>query len=65
MSNELHINKVEKVEEIDGVTNYGMHIPFSVQSLEKYGGPSNSEVYTMSEHIGISSLIVKANAKAD
>jgi len=63
MSNELHINKVEKVEEIDGVTNYGMRIPFSVQSLEKYGGPSNSEVYTMTEHVSMSSLVVKADTK--
>ena len=62
MSNELHIDKVDKLEEVDGVTNYGLRIPFTVQSLEKYGGPKNSIVYTMDESVGISKLAIRKDS---
>lgn len=63
MSNELHIDKVDKPEEVDGVTNYGLRIPFTVQSLEKYGGPKDSIVYTMDQSVSsISKLAIRKDS---
>jgi len=63
MSNELHINKVEKTEEVDGVTNYGLRIPFTMQPLEPYGGPAGSFVYTMDSNLSFSKVMLRPDTK--
>ena len=63
MSNELHINKTEKTEEVDGVTNYGLRIPFNMQPLEPYGGPAGSFVYTMDSNLSFSKVIPRPYTK--
>jgi hypothetical protein len=62
MSNELYIDKIDKPEEVDGVTNYGLRIPFTVQSLEKYGGRKNSIVYTMDQSVSMSKLAIRKDS---
>ncbi len=63
MSNELHINKVEKTEEVDGVTNYGLRIPFTMQPLEPYGGPAGSFVYTMDSNLSLFKVMLRSDTK--
>lgn len=53
MNNELHIHNTEKIEPIQKMSYDGPPIHLNVQSLEKYGGPKNSLVYTVSDGVSI------------
>jgi hypothetical protein len=53
MSNELYINSNAINEHIQKATEYGPPIQIDVKSLEKYGGPKGSLVYTVSDGVSI------------
>ena len=63
--NNIYINGLPKATEVDGVTNYGVRIPFTIESLERYGGPKGSEVYTADSSIGFNRIILTKESKVE
>ena len=61
--NNIYVDSTTQTSEIDGVTNYGVRIPFTIQSLEKYGGPKGSEVYTADSNVGFDRIIFTKESK--
>jgi hypothetical protein len=64
--NNIYIDGQQQTSEVDGVTNYGVRIPFTIQSLEKYGGPQGSQVYMADSSVGFNRIIfTKQSSKVE
>ena len=63
--NNIYTDGLPKPSEIEGVTNYGVRIPFTIESLERYGGPKGSEVYTADSSIGFNRIILTKESKVE
>ena len=56
-NNNLTIDAVPTTLEVSGITNSGTRLYFDVNQLEPYGGPKNSEVYTLTNEVSMNKLI--------
>ena len=56
-NNNLTIDAVPTTLEVSGITNSGTRLYFDVSNLESYGGPKNSEVYTLTNEVSMNKLI--------
>lgn len=61
--NNLYIDPNKLTSEVDGITNFGVRIPFTVQPLEPYGGPAGSFVYTMDHDLSFNKVILRPDYK--